>query len=1143
MKKVLLFLCSVLLSAAAFSQTVYYWVGGTAPSTITTGSNWNTQLDGSGTARPSTPGTTDILIFNGANVGGATPATGTVTVPINGGVTCSQMKFINNAVVVFTRTSSGTGTITLGNDTGDDFVIEAGSSLALNSTGTNLVIAFGTGTTGLVSGAFSMSSSVATQRISNGTTGTAGSLVFASGSSFTSNNTISSTSAPFGTNSQSSDKWVVFMSGAQLYYNGGWSPMGSTQAFSAIDFRPGSVWHHRATNATSGFGSFFNTKNFADIIVENGATLAADGPIYHIDNLTVNGGCTFITHSSGTTNVFGNIVVDGTYTSQATQRGNVLILAGTTPQTVSGAGAITIPSLIVADNANVTLNRNITNLDSNTNIYGKLNFGTSQLTGAGTFTSRVNTQVTGLTGTLTNGSSQVTAVAGTLLNLNGLTVTGPGIPANTTVVNFSVSSSTINLSKAATATASGVALTLVSDTAILETANPNGFDSTSGSVTLVSTKNYQSGTSYVIDAATSKPFGVSSGFTGTHVNTGLVTVNANITTNIGAYVTGLFTLNSGKVTIRSMDTVRILTGSALAGSYNAANYFVTTADATTGAQGVLRVDGMTAGTLLPIGTSAYYMPATVTPAGTTDIAASVFQGITSEGTPNGTPLTPLQKQTKVDAVWNLNPLNGSGGGGLQLQWAQALEGSTFTTLPSSDIGIITNLNPSWSLPVAPGDNANNTASGTVSSFGTFGIGAQPPAQPFVFNTLPAKTYGDPDFNAGVISLNTTAPITYTSSNTSVATIVGSNIHIVGTGTTDITATQASDGFYPAANVTQTLTVNKAPLTIKADDQAKPQGDPNPALTVTYSGFVNGETSSVLTTAPTVTTTAVTASPAGTYPIVPSGAAATNYAITYVNGTLTVTPRQNQTITFNALPAKTYGAADFAAGATSTNTTIPITYTSSNPAVATIVGNNIHIVGAGTATITASQAGSPLYFAAPNVSQTLTVNKATLTVRAVDTSRLYGADNPAFRLTYSGFVLGQNASVLTTQPTATTPATATSAPGYYTINVDGGAAQNYSFVYTAGRLTVLPATGAGQAYMQVYMSGSNTMTVKVFSPNPDLGDIYLYDIGGRLLLKKNVFIAQGFLSYDIPVNVPASGLYIVRVVSKNLRLRANVAIIR
>jgi hypothetical protein len=89
-------------------------------------------------------------------------------------------------------------------------------------------------------------------------------------------------------------------------------------------------------------------------------------------------------------------------------------------------------------------------------------------------------------------------------------------------------------------------------------------------------------------------------------------------------------------------------------------------------------------------------------------------------------------------------------------------------------------------------------------------------------------------------------------------------------------------------VSSTLTVNPAALTVTADNQTKAYGAANPTLTVSYSGFVNGDTAASLTTPPTVSTTATTASPVGTYPITASGAVSANYTISYVSGTLTIT---------------------------------------------------------------------------------------------------------------------------------------------------------------------------------------------------------------------------------------------------------------
>ena len=104
--------------------------------------------------------------------------------------------------------------------------------------------------------------------------------------------------------------------------------------------------------------------------------------------------------------------------------------------------------------------------------------------------------------------------------------------------------------------------------------------------------------------------------------------------------------------------------------------------------------------------------------------------------------------------------------------------------------------------------------------------------------------------------------------------------------------------------------------------------------------------------------------------------------------ITYLPAQPQSITFNAFALVTYGVADFAPGAT-TSSGLSVSYSSSNTSVATIVNNQIHITGAGTTTITASQAGNAAYQAAANVQQTLTVNKAALQIKANDLNMLTG----------------------------------------------------------------------------------------------------------------------------------------------------------
>src|SRR5262249_10510922 len=94
-------------------------------------------------------------------------------------------------------------------------------------------------------------------------------------------------------------------------------------------------------------------------------------------------------------------------------------------------------------------------------------------------------------------------------------------------------------------------------------------------------------------------------------------------------------------------------------------------------------------------------------------------------------------------------------------------------------------------------------------------------------------------------------------------------------------------------VAGTLSVTPAPLTIRADDKSRVEGDANPPLTASYAGFVNGDGPSSLTSPVALSTTATATSPAGNYAILASGAASANYAITFVQGTLTVTRSTTQ----------------------------------------------------------------------------------------------------------------------------------------------------------------------------------------------------------------------------------------------------------
>ena len=128
----------------------------------------------------------------------------------------------------------------------------------------------------------------------------------------------------------------------------------------------------------------------------------------------------------------------------------------------------------------------------------------------------------------------------------------------------------------------------------------------------------------------------------------------------------------------------------------------------------------------------------------------------------------------------------------------------------------------------------------------------------------------------------------------------------------ITASGAVDPDYTISYVGGTLTVTPATLTVTADNLTRPQGEANPPLTYTLSGLVNGDTASVVSGAPSLSTTATIVSPNGQYPIaIAVGTlSAANYDFTTVGGTLTVANTPATTITLTASPGSTstYGQA-------------------------------------------------------------------------------------------------------------------------------------------------------------------------------------------------------------------------------------------
>lgn len=379
-------------------------------------------------------------------------------------------------------------------------------------------------------------------------------------------------------------------------------------------------------------------------------------------------------------------------------------------------------------------------------------------------------------------------------------------------------------------------------------------------------------------------------------------------------------------------------------------------------------------------------------------------------------------------------------------------GGTFTYTPAAGVVLHPGLQ-TLSVAFAPADtkNYNGVPATTVK------LNVLKANQTIVFGALTKRTYGDAPFTLGATA-SSSLPVTYATA--APCAVSGATLTINGAGTCTITASQAgNDDYNNAPDVIQQLIIDKAPLTITADDADKVYGAALPAFTAKFDKFVNGDTQASLGTPVSFATTATAGSPvvAGGYKITPSGATSQNYQINFVDGTLTVTPAPLSVIADDA--EKVYGAP--------VPTAFTVKYQSFvNNDDATSLGGSLAF--ASSATDASPVVGGP-YSITPSgltsnnyhitfVPGKLTVTPAPLTITANDADKVYGAPLPQFTVGYDKFVLNETSAVLGGSLAFASTATAASsvAGGPYTITPSGLTSTNYHITFASGKLTVTPA---------------------------------------------------------------------------------------
>jgi hypothetical protein len=281
---------------------------------------------------------------------------------------------------------------------------------------------------------------------------------------------------------------------------------------------------------------------------------------------------------------------------------------------------------------------------------------------------------------------------------------------------------------------------------------------------------------------------------------------------------------------------------------------------------------------------------------------------------------------------------------------------------------------------------------------------------------------------------------------------------VGTYNIVPAVTGATIGNYNVVLVNGTLTVNKATLTVRADNKFKIYRTPNPPLTATITGFVNGQTlaTSGVSGSPSLSTNAGTYSPTGTYTITVSRGTlvSSNYTFTYVNGTLTIARRATLTVTADN-KSRSYGSANPAFTVTYTGfingETLATSGITGAPNVRTNATSGSSV---GSYAITATQGTlSSSKYNFTFVDGTLTVNKANLTITAINGTKTYGTvkNFTGTEFNASGLV---NGNVVSSVTLTSTGSAATANAGTYPIVASaavGTGLSNYTIGYVNGTL--------------------------------------------------------------------------------------------
>ena len=240
-------------------------------------------------------------------------------------------------------------------------------------------------------------------------------------------------------------------------------------------------------------------------------------------------------------------------------------------------------------------------------------------------------------------------------------------------------------------------------------------------------------------------------------------------------------------------------------------------------------------------------------------------------------------------------------------------------------------------------------------------------------------------------------------------------------------------------------ITKAPLTVTAKNATIAYGDEPSNAGVEYSGFVGDDNENDLNDSIVFNYDYAQFYKVGKYVIIPGGLSSDNYDITFVEGELTVEPKEISIVWSDA--SLTYNGSEQIPMATANGVE------NSDECIFTVTGAATK-VGKYTAKVT-DLSNENYKLPATGLEQAFEITKAPLKITALNDTIVYGDEPASAGIAYDGFVGKETSNVLTGELAFEINYKQYGDAGEFAITPSGLTADNYEIEFVAGKLTVEP----------------------------------------------------------------------------------------